>query len=283
MGDLCGVKRLYTVVPVTDLELLFKLLPVKEVTRLPNVLSSQEDVFMPVVTMCVELLFVSLPNFPTSLSSPEAESSKPKTSRSSESLNSNVSLLIVCRVTDVDMLASIAVECRGPNSDAGAILGDDFFFNSGAVITVRDVDRNDRRESCCTGDGRSRGILSDCDSGRGCCFPGMCLFAAVVVFGAAEDALARLRVEPRSADSPPPPAGGAGASSPLSSELNPSNFLLANRRLGVLAVAFWFPRRDFSFLRYNGRVVSVIGPTLTSPRAANSFLSSLSVSRSAMS
>lgn len=128
---------MYTVVPVTDLELL---LLVKELAKLPNVLSSQDDVFMPVVTMCVELLFVSLLTFPTSILS--SSESKSKISMLSESLNSNVSLLIECRVTEVDMPASIAVECRGPKSDAGAILGGDSLLNSGEVITVRDVDRS---------------------------------------------------------------------------------------------------------------------------------------------
>ena len=51
----CVLKRLYAVVPDADLVLLFALLFVNEFTMLPNVLSSQEDVFTPVVTMCAGL------------------------------------------------------------------------------------------------------------------------------------------------------------------------------------------------------------------------------------
>ena len=284
-GDGCVLKRLYAVVPAVDLVLLFTLLFVKEFTMLPNVLSSQDDVFMPVVTMCAGLLYMSLS---TSTSSIWLSSSEGEISIKSVSLNSYVSLLIVCRVAvEDDSPASMAVECMGPKSYDRATYGDGVTFGVGSLLdsgTVtgvrpREVDRRDRRESGSDGDAGSRAILSDCESGF--VFEGGLprlagVFAAAGTLAGAEDELSRLRAEPRSTDLPPPTAGGA--SSPLSSELNPINFLLAVRRRGVLTVAFVLSLNDFSFLKYSGRVVAVIGPTLSSPRAANAFLSSLSVS-----
>ena len=287
----CVLKRLYAVVPAADLVLLFALLFVNEFTMLPNVLSSQDDVFMPVVTMCAGLPYVSLS---TSTPSIWLSSSEGEISIISVSLNSNVSSLIECRVTEEDDIpASIAVECMGPKSYDrgvratydGGTLGVGSLLNSGTATGVRgrEVDRRDRRESGSDSDAGSRGILSECESdfeAEGG-LPRLAGVFAAGTFAAAEDDLSRRRAEPRSTDLPPPPAGGA--SSPLSSELNPINFLFGIRRRGVLTVDFLFSLRDFSFLKYSGRVVAVIGPTLSSPRAANAFLSSLSVSCAAMS